>query len=273
MPKSLSTFKGAPVSEVVSIIAKKTHLSIHRIKVTDDATGKTLAPEDKVDKDMHMTIKDLGPQVSWRTVFLCEYGGPLVIHPLIYYAWTAYSGTPRSSAQLLTMLMIVLHFVKREYETIYVHRFSAATMPIMNIFKNCAYYWLVGGVTLAAVTYSDFFNHETYAFPKVAGYLYVFSELANYKTHCILRDLRPAGTKERKIPRGFGFDWVSCPNYFFEIMAWCAISSVTMSWSSWLFTAMGATQMWFWSVKKHRRYKKEFKDYPRERKILIPFVL
>jgi very-long-chain enoyl-CoA reductase len=30
-------------------------------------------------------MEKTGPQISWRTVFLIEYGGPLVIHPLVYY--------------------------------------------------------------------------------------------------------------------------------------------------------------------------------------------
>lgn len=34
-----------------------------------------------------------------------------------------------------------IHYIKRLYETVFVHRFSHATMPIMNLFKNCTYYW------------------------------------------------------------------------------------------------------------------------------------
>ena len=32
-----------------------------------------------------LTVKDLGPQISWRTVFLVEYAGPLIIHPPVSY--------------------------------------------------------------------------------------------------------------------------------------------------------------------------------------------
>jgi very-long-chain enoyl-CoA reductase len=37
-----------------------------------------------------------------------------------------------------------LHFIKREFETIFVHRFSRPTMPLNNLFKNCVYYWSFG---------------------------------------------------------------------------------------------------------------------------------
>lgn len=31
-----------------------------------------------------IVVKDLGPQISWRTVFCIEYLGPLVIHQLFF---------------------------------------------------------------------------------------------------------------------------------------------------------------------------------------------
>jgi len=53
------------------------------------------------------------------------------------------------------------------------------------------------------------------------------AELFNFHAHYTLRNLRPPGTKVRAIPRGFGFDLISCPNYFWEIISWTAIAGMT----------------------------------------------
>lgn len=46
--------------------------------------SKTLAEENVKTGDL-LYLKDLGPQVAWRTVFLTEYAGPLLIQPILYH--------------------------------------------------------------------------------------------------------------------------------------------------------------------------------------------
>lgn len=41
---------------------------------------------------------------------------------------------------------------------------------------------------------------------------------------------------------------------------------------AWLFNIVATGQMYIWAVKKHKNYKKEFKDYPRNRTSMIPFI-
>ena len=58
-----------------------------------------------------------------------------------------------------------------------------------------------------------------------------FAELSNLATHLTLRNLRPPGSKKRAIPHGYGFGLLSCPNYFFESVAWSAVACATGSWA------------------------------------------
>ena len=45
--------------------------------------------------------------------------------------------------------MVILHYLKRELETAFVHRFSSETMPFTNVFKNSFhYYGLFGFLTM-----------------------------------------------------------------------------------------------------------------------------
>ncbi|KAI3625483.1 hypothetical protein CBS9595_000844 [Malassezia furfur] len=260
-------------------------LTLDRQRITD-AEKKPLVGDDKRLTDLNvksgdaLQVKDLGPQISWRTF------GPLFIHPVIYLlapqVW-GYFGRPfqMSSLQEITLILVLIHFIKRELETIFVHRFSNATMPLFNIFKNSAHYWLLSGVLLAVGVYSPYHGakavRRTYSDdPKFLTFmvaLWTLAELGNLHSHLILRWLRPAGTRVRKIPYGGLFGLVSCPNYFFEVLAWAVITVMTTSAAALLFTIVSAAQMTIWAIKKHKAYRREFgNQYPKSRKIMYPFV-
>ncbi|KAI7902955.1 3-oxo-5-alpha-steroid 4-dehydrogenase-domain-containing protein [Cokeromyces recurvatus] len=242
-------------------------------------TDKTLQ-ELGIDETTTIYFKDLGPQIGWRTVFLIEYAGPLFIHPIFYYCskWIYGNAVHHSDMQKWTYYLVLAHFLKRELETLWVHRFSHGTMPFRNVFKNSAHYWLLSGVNLAFWVYGPWFGqgknlairNDVWLFGCVA--VWAWAEISNLITHITLRNLRPPGTRVRAIPYGYGFDLVSCPNYFFEFVAWTAICFLTTSWSAFLFNIVATGQMYVWAIKKHKNYRKEFKEYPRNRKAMFPFI-
>jgi len=265
--------------------AKK--LSIHRQALRLEVKGKTLKDSDTIESlelrnGSKLYLKDLGPQIGWSTVFLAEYAGPLLVYLWIYQRpWIFYGDVATSNISTtahIAAACYTIHYVKRLLETIFVHRFSHATMPIMNLFKNCSYYW---GFT-AYVAYHV--NHPLFTSPcmiQVYGGLaaFILSELGNLSIHINLRNLRPPGTNLRKIPVADSnpltalFNFVSCPNYTYEFLAWLSFSVMTSCLPAYLFAAAGMYQMTMWALGKHRNYKKEFKDYPKNRKAIIPFIL
>ncbi|PIL35638.1 hypothetical protein GSI_02367 [Ganoderma sinense ZZ0214-1] len=260
-----------------AIAAKSSKFYVARQKLSLKGDNKALSDEATlkdagVADSAEVSVKDLGPQVAWRTVFLVEYAGPLVIHPLFYHFPKIFFGGAVQHT-------VLAHFAKRELETVLVHRFSHGTMPLRNIFKNSAHYHLLSGLLLAWSIYSPTFaanspwirgtvrEDPTFLWSCLAAF--VFAELSNLSTHITLRNLRPEGTTKRAIPMGYGFGLVSCPNYFFETLAWTAITVMTGS-----YAVVSTYQMTVWALKKHRNYKKEFgKEYPRNRKAMFPFIL
>ncbi|WFD23075.1 very-long-chain enoyl-CoA reductase [Malassezia equina] len=257
-----------------------------------DAQKRPLVGDEKrltdlgIENNARLTVKDLGPQISWRTVFLVEYAGPLIIHPIIYFlaplVW-AHFGYPfeKSLVQKLVLVLVVVHFAKREFESLFVHRFSNATMPAFNIVKNSGHYWLLSGVLLAGGVYSPSLGakavqgsiRDNLVYLGACVLLWIVAELGNLQSHIILMNLRPKGTRVRQIPRGALFELVSCPNYFFESLAWLSITLMTLSLSALIFLVVSTVQMALWAIKKHKNYRKEFAEqYPRQRKIMFPFV-
>jgi very-long-chain enoyl-CoA reductase len=280
----------------------KKSINLNRVRLTIEDTNETLGPNEKalstfgsIKDDTTLIFKDLGPQISWKSVFLVEYFFPMVVFPLIWLLIRKFPSNPITATlygpidlnkipqitkcwQDTLALMFTLHFVKREYETMFIHRFGNDTMPLTNIFKNSGYYWLFA-FWIAYIT-----MHPLYTMPECgscrwAGVgLFVVSELLNLKAHIDLRNLRPAGTRIRRVPQGILFKYISCPNYFFEILSWIGFTMASKSVAAAAFTLVGALQMTAWAVQKHKRYRKEFDGvegrelYPRNRKILIPFI-
>lgn len=222
-----------------------------------------------------------GPQIAWKTVFILEYIGPIFISPLIFYLrpfiFGAGATQQPSTAQYLTMYMVVGHFVKRELETLFVHRFSNATMPVANVFKNSGHYWLVSGILLALTTYGPNAPAASESLPVLTHTglaLYFIGELGNLYTHLVLRGLRSPGGTERGIPKGFSFDWVTCPNYMWETLSWIGIILVSKSWGAVVFLVLAGYAMGTWAWGKERRYRKELgAKYKKKRYAMLPGIL
>lgn len=290
LPKEIEIPLNASGEELHTALSAASGCSVHRMRITKGSDHSvvpnsinTTIEDTGMRNSSVIYVKDLGPQIAWRTVFIIEYLGPLLIpalflyplRPLLYFTFEKPLPLP-SDLQLLVCALLTVHFLKREFETIFVHRFSSATMPARNIVKNSAHYWVLAGFNIAYWVFRPDATAATSTPNQALVYaglaLFVFGELANLNAHYILRNLRRPGTTERGIPSGFGFSLVTCPNYFFEILAWLGIFLVSqLNWSVLFFVVVGGLQMWSWGWKKEKRYRKEFGDkYKKKRAVIFP---
>jgi very-long-chain enoyl-CoA reductase len=283
------------VSDLRKAYSKQYKINSNRLEFREEGnTGekeKTLDDADKVDiskVDRKLFVKDLGPQVGYRTVFVVEYLGPLLIVLLFYLRPSSiYSGYDTTKeynpVAKLGLFCWLAHFLKREFETFFVHKFSRPWMPRSNIFKNCGYYWSFATFIGYFLCHPDFIGPQN---PTVINFMdakmqiniglgiFVLCEVGNLICHIMLSNMRDKeGSKERNVPKGFLFDLVACPNYTFEIIAWVGFSIMTNILFSWIFTAVGFYQMSVWANQKHQGYLKSSEEYKKlRRKRIIPFI-
>lgn len=226
--------------------------------------------------------------MSWRAVFVVEYLGPILFHalvplvrPYLYvlppFKYKNETETPMTRVQWLLFAMFMLHFVKRELETMFVHRFSANTMPIRNIFRNSIFYWTTAGLAAAVDIYApgNLADRKGFGLVDYVGIaLFVVGEVLNFRVHMHLTSLRKPGGTERGIPNCVGSRLVTCPNYMFEVMAWVGVILVSRSWAVVLFISLGTKMMIAWSKEKEAALRREFGDrYKKKRYGVIPGVV
>ncbi|XP_066088946.1 trans-2,3-enoyl-CoA reductase-like isoform X4 [Saccopteryx bilineata] len=108
---------------------------------------------------------DLGQQVSWTTVFLVEYTGPLLIYLLFYlripYIYDIKESSRRSRHPVVHLACFChcIHYIRYLLETLFVHKVSTGHTPLKNLIKGCAFYW---GFTSWIAYY---INHPRYTPP------------------------------------------------------------------------------------------------------------
>jgi 3-oxo-5-alpha-steroid 4-dehydrogenase 1 len=107
--------------------------------------------------------------------------------------------------------------------------------------------------------------------------IYLCGFTLNIHSDYILRNLRsknPSPDEPRyKIPYGGGFRFVTCPQYLGEILSFTGFAIMTWNLGAVFVLAMTIGNLVPRAIYTHRWFHKNFEDYPKERKAVIPFIL
>jgi len=248
--------------------------------------GKDLKEYGIVAKEAPSVIefKDLGTQVSWRTVYLAEYIGPFLLYLFFYFQPALIYGKSDGPSfyQRMACYCFLAHFGRRLFESAFIHIWSSESLGIYFLYKNCAYYWIAGlliGYSTNHPAWKPILNDPFINYTAIA--LFVTFQLANMWIHFQLRISRSGKDSSfRWFPDGllWNITGVSFPNYFFEVLIWITWNIAFFSIPGILFLVGGTIQMGLWAGKKHSNYRKTFDGkegrrlYPKHRKAMIPFL-
>jgi 3-oxo-5-alpha-steroid 4-dehydrogenase 1 len=108
----------------------------------------------------------------------------------------------------------------------------------------------------------------------IAGILLFFTGMIiNIAADERLIHLRKGKTDGYQVPYGGLFNIISCPNFFGEIIEWLGFAIMCWSLPAISFLAWTICNLVPRALDHHRWYKKQFADYPANRKAVIPLLL
>ena len=215
--------------------------------------------------------KNFGPSVNAKLGWiLMESPAPLV------FAIFFFTGVnPLSIVPILFLLMWQIHYLDRAFIYPLTIRLSSKPLPVtvlvagiifntLNAYLNSYY------IAMNISKYSTNWLSDLRFLSGVS--LFIFGFVVNRQSDYILYRIRQHTSREYGIPENGLYRWISCPNYFGEILIWLGWTVATWSPVAAAFSLWSIANLVPRARSHHRWYKETFDDYPDKRHILLPWL-
>lgn len=184
---------------------------------------------------------------------------------------------PGGRVTAVTVAFLVLwelHYLHRTFLFPFLLRGAGRRTPwsvvgmamVFNLVNGC-----FNGSHLATAEYASSWLRSPRFLAGAALFLAGFA--VNIHADSVLRNLRKPGETGYKIPHGGLYRFVSCPNYFGEVLEWTGWAIATWSLAGLSFAVWTVANLVPRAVAHHRWYREQFSDYPRERNAVVPFLI
>ena len=183
---------------------------------------------------------------------------------------------PHNAVIIIFLLMWEAHYIHRAFIYPFTIRNGKKKMPLaiplIAVVFNLGNAYL-NGRTLFHFSYERYTTDWLFDPRFVVGTtLFVVGFFINRWADDTLHRLRQPGETGYKIPYGGLYRYISCPNYFGEIVEWIGWAIATWSLPGLAFAVWTFANLAPRARSHHKWYKKEFNEYPLERKALIPGI-
>lgn len=197
--------------------------------------------------------------------------------PILLIVFVVYCmGNNPVNISAVILSLFIIHYINRALIYPYRIKTEGKKMYISMMLTSMIFY-VVNGYLIAYY----FGSLRAYSIEWLSDPRFIFGTILfftgfiiNITSDNILINLRKPGETGYKIPQGGLFKYVSCPNYFGEILEW--VGFAILSWSSIgaVYAIWVGAPLFAQAIQAHRWYKEKFREeYPAGRKAIIPGII
>lgn len=193
--------------------------------------------------------------------------------PLVFAACFVLGGNPDTLTTLVFLGLWEAHYIHRAFIYPFSLRSRSRGMPLLIVGFGLLFNTVNGYLNGRYIfTFSGGYANEWLGDPRfVAGVaLFIAGFVINRRADRILHNLRQPGETGYRIPYGGLYRWISCPNYLGEVIIWLGWAVATWSLPGLAFATWTAANLVPRARAHHAWYRQHFKDYPPERRALLP---
>ena len=211
-----------------------------------------------------------GPSITARKAWVIQEFPAFVIILIV----AAYYYQDISIVQVIFVLIWQLHYFHRTF--IYPYRISNPYKPYPLILVIMAIVFnVINGLlnSFEIIVFNKYGIDWIYDPRFLIGLLlFIGGYVINKDSDRRLLSLRN-GNSEYQIPTGGMFKYVTCPNYLGEMMGWLGWAIMTWSLAGLGFFIFTLCNLFPRALSNHKWYLEKFKDYPKNRKAIFPFLI
>lgn len=214
---------------------------------------------------------------GWGPCISAKWGWLIMEFPafFIIIIMFAFGNRQTNPVAMIFLLMWAIHYFHRTFIYPFLIKEGDKKFPVLLIIFAIIFNIINGYIN----GYYLFFLSPIYSLSWLTDYRFIIGfiiflsgMIINLHSDHILRNLRKPGKNEYEIPEAGLFRYISCPNYFGEIMEWIGWAIATWSLPGVAFALFTIANLAPRAFSNHRWYLDRFSDYPRNRKALIPFI-
>lgn len=210
-----------------------------------------------------------GPTMSTRWAWVVMESPSVLAFLAIYLA----GGQRLAVTPLVLLALWQLHYINRTFVYPFRIRADGKRTAIMVVVMGMVFNTINAYLNARQLSHFGVYETAWLTDPRfIVGVLVFFvGRHINTRADAMLLALRAEGGGYR-IPRGWLYERISCPNYFGEVLQWCGFAIASWSLAGASFAIFTFANLVPRAISNHRWYHEKFDDYPAERRAWLPYI-